>query len=201
MARNAPSIATMMMAAGLLAVPTLAFGQADGTPGNPPGTAAGRALARATGPPPSPAGAPGNPPGTAVGRALGTTPAAPGATTTMPGATTPGTTMPMATPQLGGAGSVAIERQRMSQVIGSRVYNERNEAIGEVEDVLLRTDAAGPLAVIQVGGFLGIGGRLVSVPLNELRWNAERERIMLPGGTREQLQGRPAFNFEPARRT
>ena len=47
----------------------------DGTPGNPPGTAVGRALGTSG----APDGTPGNPPGTAVGRALGTTGAPDGA--------------------------------------------------------------------------------------------------------------------------
>jgi hypothetical protein len=41
----------------------------DGAPGNPPSTAAGRAVDRAQGQTPRPDGAPGNPPGTAAGRA------------------------------------------------------------------------------------------------------------------------------------
>ena len=41
----------------------------DGAPGNPPGTAVGRAVDRAVGPN-VPDGAPGNPPGTAAGRAV-----------------------------------------------------------------------------------------------------------------------------------
>ncbi len=183
MSRTMPPIATMFVAAGLLAVPSLVLGQAN-----------------------SPSGAMPTTPGTSM---PGTVPSGAPMTTPQPGAAPHGNMMPGSTTQRGmmdgtqrpGAGTVAIERQRMSQVIGSRVYNERNESIGEVEDVLLRQDSAGPLAVIQVGGFLGIGGRLVSVPLSELRWNAERERIILPGGTREQLQARPVFNFDDARRT
>lgn len=52
-------------------------GRPDGTPGNPPSTAAGRAVDRAQGQTPQADGTPGNPPGTAAGRAadraLGTT--------------------------------------------------------------------------------------------------------------------------------
>ncbi|MBK1660914.1 hypothetical protein [Paracraurococcus ruber] len=63
------SLATGLLAAGLIAAPALA--QRDGTPGNPPSTATQRTLDRATGSPPTPAdGTPGNPPGTAAGRAL-----------------------------------------------------------------------------------------------------------------------------------
>jgi hypothetical protein len=45
----------------------------DGTPGNPPSTATGRAVDQMQGQAPRPDGTPGNPPGTAVGRAVGTT--------------------------------------------------------------------------------------------------------------------------------
>jgi len=190
----------------------------DGTAGNPPGTAAGRALDRAV--PNSPDGTPGNPPGTAVGRALdratgNATPSGPandvipnsqggrnaersGAT----GAGTPGAgTMGAATMGAAGAAGATTamgEQQRVSQIIGSRVYNDRNEAIGEVDDVILT--GTSPTAVISVGGFLGIGARLVSVPLSDIRWNAERERMMLPGATKEQLQSRPAFDYGTLRR-
>jgi hypothetical protein len=54
----------------------------DGTPGNPPSTAVGRAVDRMQGQPTRPDGTPGNPPGTAAGRALDGT--APNVTTTNP---------------------------------------------------------------------------------------------------------------------
>jgi hypothetical protein len=47
----------------------VAIAQRDGTPGNPPSTATGRAVDRAQGQTPRADGTPGNPPGTAVGRA------------------------------------------------------------------------------------------------------------------------------------
>jgi hypothetical protein len=52
-----------------------------------------------------------------------------------------------------------------------------------------------PLAVVQVGGFLGMGGRLITVPLADLRWNAGNEHIVLPGATKDILQARPAFQY------
>lgn len=218
MSRNASPLMTTLLAAGLLAAPSMAFSQADGTPGNPAGTAASRAIDRTLGVPTIPDGTPGNPPGTAVGRAVDR---ATGQVTRPDGTpgNPPGTVVDRAAERAAAAvteqttrmtapapvslapGSLLITRQRMSQVIGGHIYNDRNERIGEVEDVVLRQDAAGPIAVIQVGGFLGMGGRLVAVPLNDLRWNAERSQIILPGATKEQLQTRPAFTFEPTRRS
>lgn len=127
-----------------------------------------------------------------LAQGTGTSPAMP--PSTMP----PAMTTPAPTPALA-PNALILQRQRMSQVIGANVYNERNESIGEVEDVVLR-DGTQPIAVIQVGGFLGMGARYVAVPLAELGWNAERERITMAGATRETLQARPAFQFDTARR-
>lgn len=215
-------LVAMTLAAGLVAAPTLAFAQADGTPGNPPGTAAGRAIDRATGQPTIPDGAPGNPPGTAIGRAVDR---ATGQPTSRDGTgnNPPGTAvdralervgqavMPDSRPAAPGAAvapptimpaqvAIVSPRPRMSQVIGARVYNAEGESIGSVEDVMLGAAATNAMAIIQVGGFLGMGGRLVAVPLAELLWNADRERIMLPGATKDELRGRPEFKFPEARR-
>jgi sporulation protein YlmC with PRC-barrel domain len=195
----------MTLAAGMVVAPMLAFAQADGTPGNPPSTALGRTVDRATGNPTVPDGAPGNPPGTAAGRAAeratpGVRPAQAPATTTTTTTTSPtaqSTTLAVT------AGSVVTERPRLSQIIGGNVYNERNERVGEVDDVILATPSGtsqAPMAIIQVGGFLGLGGRLVSVPLNDLRWNAENSRIVMPGATKEALQSRAPFEYNSLRR-
>lgn len=173
----------MTLTAALLAAPGLALAQTQGQ------APAGQS------PSPSPT-RPMNP---------ATDPTAP--TTITPGTTTPGMgatggTMPGATlnPPGTGAmpGSIMAARPRLSQVIGSRIYNDRDQNVGEVDDVLLT--ANGPMAVIQVGGFLGIGGRLVQMPLTDMRWNAERERLMLPGATKEMLETRPAFEYDGAQR-
>lgn len=219
---KAQNTLAMTVLAGALVAPMLAFGQAannstgtaapapmvqrapDGTPGNPPGTAATRALDRAAGTNTSGAfpnqsdGTRANPEGTALGRAVDR--ATDGTATT--GRTATGTmTDGRANVATTGAGTAGIfsERQRVSQIIGSRVYNDRNEAIGEVDDIIMTGTT--PMAIVSVGGFLGIGARLVSVPMSDLQWNQERERIMLPGASKEQLQSRPAFDYGSLRRS
>ncbi len=167
----------------------------DGSPGNPAGTAVGRALDRATGTPTAPDGTPGNPSGTALGRAV-----SPGVPSVMaPSAVSPSAISP---PGNMTPGAATLARPRLSQIIGAAVYNERNERVGEVDDILLSppgtaapATAGGPTAIIQVGGFLGMGGRLVTLPLGDLRWNTEREHIVMPGATKDSLGTRPAFDY------
>jgi sporulation protein YlmC with PRC-barrel domain len=59
---------------------------------------------------------------------------------------------------------------RASKVVGLRVYNDKNESIGSINDLL--TDKSGSIkaAVISVGGFLGVGARLVAVPFDKIKF-------------------------------
>jgi sporulation protein YlmC with PRC-barrel domain len=63
---------------------------------------------------------------------------------------------------------------RASQLDGVNVYNERNERIGDITEVLLNSEGQVEAVVIGVGGFLGIGQRDVAVPFNALQWQMER---------------------------
>ncbi len=124
------------------------------------------------------------------------------APSTPPPATTAPSPMPQANvpaPQRGSTTGVmpgvASEARRASQLIGANIVNEENRAVGEVHDLMV-TPAGGPVvAVLSVGGFLGLGERYVAVPLSDLRWNTERERWVLPGATVDSLKARPAFSY------
>ena len=59
---------------------------------------------------------------------------------------------------------------RASKVIGSSVVNDANETIGKIDDLLVSSDGKQPYAVLSVGGFLGMGTRLVVVPYDTLKF-------------------------------
>jgi hypothetical protein len=87
---------------------------------------------------------------------------------------------------------------RASKVIGSTVYNDHDEKIGSIDDVLIGKD--GRLsAVISVGGFLGMGSKYVAVQYSDLTFgNTQRDsdnRVVLNGATKESLKTQPAFNY------
>ena len=82
---------------------------------------------------------------------------------------------------------------RASKVIGSSVVNDANETIGKIDDLLISPDGKQPYAVLSVGGFLGMGTRLVVVPYDELKFTGNK--VTLPGGTKEGLKTLPAFKY------
>jgi hypothetical protein len=166
----------------------------DGTPGNPPSTATQRAADSVTGNRTPPDGTPGNPPGTAVGRALDGNP---NTSATAPRTTT-GTTAGATTGAMAVDSAALRSGRRASKVIGSTVYNENNESVGEVDDIIIPPGGGAPVAVVSVGGFLGIGAKLVAVPYDRLQMNTERNRWTMSGATKDSLTSLPTFTYDNA---
>ena len=59
---------------------------------------------------------------------------------------------------------------RTSKLVGLNVYNDSNESLGSINDML--TDKNGDIkaVVIGVGGFLGVGEHLVAVPMDKVKF-------------------------------
>lgn len=82
---------------------------------------------------------------------------------------------------------------RASKLIGSKVY-KGDTSIGQIEDVLVDLDRATVTAVIlSVGGFLGMGDKLVAVPVNQIKVGSEAR--FTTDLTKEQLASAPAFDY------
>jgi sporulation protein YlmC with PRC-barrel domain len=64
----------------------------------------------------------------------------------------------------------AIGQWRASKMIGLNIYNDDNEKIGDIAELIV--DRTGKLEAIVVGagGFLGIGEREVAVPYDQIKW-------------------------------
>ncbi|MGY3616862.1 PRC-barrel domain-containing protein [Bradyrhizobium sp. USDA 10063] len=59
---------------------------------------------------------------------------------------------------------------RASKMAGLSVYNDSNESIGSINDMLMDKSGNVKGVVIGVGGFLGVGERLVAVPFEKVRF-------------------------------
>jgi len=83
---------------------------------------------------------------------------------------------------------------RASKLIGSSVVNDQNEKIGTIEDIIIGRDRV-LFAVLQVGGFLHLGGHKVAVPYQSLVLDESGSKIKLPGATQEALKKLPEFKY------
>lgn len=82
---------------------------------------------------------------------------------------------------------------RASKVIGSSVVNDAGDTVGKVDEIIVGPDGKAPFVVLSVGGFLGLGDRLVALPYEQLR--TDGKKIVLPGATKDSLKGLPEFKY------
>ena len=81
---------------------------------------------------------------------------------------------------------------RASKVIGSTVLNNADESIGKIDDILVSSDGKEPHAVISVGSFLGMGGRLIIVRYDSL--TLVGSKVVPASGARDRLKVLSGFN-------
>ena len=100
------------------------------------------------------------------------------------------------------AGTFATNQEadewRSSRLVGMAVYNGANERVGDINDLLFDENGQIEHAVIGVGGFLGIGEKLVAASFKDLSIQREQDgsvRVTM-NTTKEALQNAPEFKYE-----
>ncbi len=82
----------------------------------------------------------------------------------------------------------------VEKIIGSKVLNMKGENLGVVKDIVVDIDTGRTLyAVLDFGGFLGIGGKLFPVPWKLLA-ALPSEGIFFLNRSKEQLKKAPGFD-------
>ncbi|GLH78178.1 photosystem reaction center subunit H [Bradyrhizobium sp. SSBR45G] len=60
---------------------------------------------------------------------------------------------------------------RSSKLVGVKVYNNNNENVGSIDDLLVDKSGAVKGVVVGVGGFLGMGEHLVAVSFDQIKFS------------------------------
>jgi hypothetical protein len=88
------------------------------------------------------------------------------------------------------------DRITSENLTGARVYDANDDWIGEVSMFLLGEEGKGDMAVVDVGGFLGIGEKPVALDIGELDIMQENDgddlRVYV-GMTKEELEALPTY--------
>ncbi len=83
---------------------------------------------------------------------------------------------------------------RVSKLIGAAVYGDNNTQLGSIDDLLMTPDNHVVLAIVSVGGVMGLGGKLVAVPVEQLQHTADG-KLMVPSATKDSLNAMPNFVY------
>ncbi|AOL08037.1 MULTISPECIES: PRC-barrel domain-containing protein [Burkholderia] len=78
-------------------------------------------------------------------------------------------------------------------VLGKAVYNDENQKVGTVRDLIVAPDGSVSAAIVSAGGFLGVAAHDVAVPIASL--DVRNGNIYLPGATKDALKATPAFQY------
>lgn len=102
-----------------------------------------------------------------VGTAVAQSSTAP--STSPPSATAPSTTAPSS--KADKLASTSTEGDwRATKLVGVNVYNDANEKLGAISDLILDKEGKIAKVVIGVGGFLGMGEHNIAVNYDQLKW-------------------------------
>lgn len=82
---------------------------------------------------------------------------------------------------------------RVSKIIGQDVQNDQNQRVGKVDDLIVTSNDKITMAIVSVGGFLGMGDKLVAVPWQQLK--AEGDHLVLPGASKDTMSAAPNFRY------
>ena len=88
---------------------------------------------------------------------------------------------------------------RATQMDGATVYDTQNQKIGDIKDIILDRDGKVAAVVLDVGAFLGVGGKYVGVGMNDLKITQDtsnRPRFTADM-TKDQLKAAQAFDLNP----
>lgn len=82
---------------------------------------------------------------------------------------------------------------RTSKMVGSTVMNDAKEVVGTIDDLIVTPNEKVPFAILSVGGFLGMGSKLVVVSSSLLQ--VVGKDLILPGASKESLKALPEFKY------
>ena len=81
------------------------------------------------------------------------------------------------------------------QLLGQAIYNEKNEKVGSVDDLIVSPSKAVSYAIIGAGGFLGVAKHDVAIPVSQFTQN--EGKFVLAGASKDIIKAMPQFEYAP----
>jgi sporulation protein YlmC with PRC-barrel domain len=81
------------------------------------------------------------------------------------------------------------------QLLGQPVYNDKDEKVGSVYDLIVAPSKDVSYAIIGAGGFLGVAKHDVAIPVSQ--FSMLDGKIVLAGATKDSLKAMPEFDYAP----
>jgi hypothetical protein len=79
------------------------------------------------------------------------------------------------------------------QLLWQPVYNDQDQKIGKIEDIILNKERTASYAIVSIGGFLGLGSHDAAIPAR--LFTMKDGRLVLPGASMDRLRAVPPFDY------
>ncbi len=79
-------------------------------------------------------------------------------------------------------------------LIGSDVYNDADQVVGSVHDLIVGVEGEVTLAIVEVGGFLGLGSKWVAIPAHLFEADAN-SKVILADASEATLKALAPFAY------
>ncbi len=89
--------------------------------------------------------------------------------------------------------AVALGWSAKKQVLGQSVYNEQNQKVGTIDDLIIAPDTSVSFVIVGAGGFVGLGKHDVAFPVTQLK--QQDGKFILPGATKDAIKALPKFEY------
>jgi PRC-barrel domain len=97
--------------------------------------------------------------------------------------------------QTAGTTTLGVSVAELSNVLNGWSVREQllGEKIGKIEDIILTKDRLASYGIVSTGDFLGRSSHDFAIRAGQFQFN--KERIMLPNATKDQLRATPPFQY------
>jgi hypothetical protein len=99
---------------------------------------------------------------------------------------------PAPTPTQGATPATVLDDQDIESILGKEIYSATNEDMGQIVDVLVDRKGQVRAAIIDFGGFLGVGTRKIAVDWRAIQFAPKSNRIVL-ALTRDEVRVAPEY--------
>jgi sporulation protein YlmC with PRC-barrel domain len=93
--------------------------------------------------------------------------------------------------------SVPADTLPISNYYNQAVYDNKDNKIGDVKDILVDKDGRMAAVILGVGGLLGVGAKDVAVPFSALKLAEKNgDRYLVINTTKEALEQAPGYTYD-----
>jgi len=93
---------------------------------------------------------------------------------------------------------VMLGARQAKSVLGNEVRSSANENMGRIVDVIVDPEGRVRAAVIDFGGFLGVGSRKIAVDWKALHFDGSKSDTVTSELTRDQVKAAPEYKEKQA---